>query len=192
MSEEVETVEMSVQDKIEFLCNKMISVVGVLDLESPTEELDDEGKPKLPSEMDQIKRLAARMAMLGQVYDVMKPVLTMFNDEYDRIRKGKLPDLMAETECRTATFEGIGRLSLAADCYASIPADQQATAFQWLRDNKYGDLIKETVNSGTLKSWAMEGLSNGREMPEDVFKITPYSRASITKIKAKAPSKAKK
>lgn len=133
-----------------------------------------------------IKRLtlmAKRMRQLTDFDEAIKLVTKMINDEYDQLKLKGLPDLMAELEMRTFTVEGIGRVQLAGDVYASIPADKKDDAFKWLKANNYGSLVQETVNSSTLKAWAKEGMTQGREMPEDLFKVTPFTRASLVKVK---------
>lgn len=127
--------------------------------------------------------MAKRMRQLADFDEAIKLVTKMINDEYDQLKLKGLPDLMAELEMRTFTVEGIGRVQLAGDVYASIPADKKDDAFKWLKANNYGSLVQETVNSSTLKAWAKEGMAQGREMPEDLFKVTPFTRASLVKVK---------
>ena len=127
---------------------------------------------------------AKRMKALSDIYDLVKPLLSEVNDEFDVIRLKSLPDAMAEAEVASLVIEGVGRVQLAGDVYASILAEDKDAAFEWLRGNNYGDLIKETVASGTLKSWAKECTENGVDLPQ-IFKVTPFSRASIVKVAAK-------
>lgn len=127
--------------------------------------------------------MAKRMRQLADFDEAIKLVTKTINDEYDQLKLKGLPDLMAELEMRTFTVEGIGRVQLAGDVYASIPADKKDEAYNWLKSNNYGSLVQETVNSSTLKAWAKEGMTQGREMPEDLFKVTPFTRASLVKVK---------
>lgn len=168
---------LSFHEKIQFLANKILTVL------EPGRDIPvmDSGEPL--DKNAQVKDRAGRMRDLEQAYDLLDPVLKAINAEYDAIRKKVIPDLMQELEIRTVTYDGIGRIQLAGDVYASIPADQQEAAFQWLREHNYGTLIKESVHSATLKAWAKEGLEQGRELPEGVFKVEPYTRASIVKVK---------
>ena len=162
---------LSTEQKIQFLADKIMSVM-----------VDTAAADGAESGMDRVKRYARRMKMVSNAFDILKPVIDALNEEYDDIRKGLLPDQMQEEDIKTITIDGVGRVQLAGDVYASIPAEQQEAAFTWLRENGYGDLIRETVFSATLKAWAKEGLEQERKMPEDIFKVTPYTRASIVKV----------
>lgn len=141
----------------------------------------------------EIKRLAARMKHLESMYDLLEAVRKEMNNEYDMIRLKSLPDLMAEEDIRTMTIEGIGRVQLGSDVYASIVGDKKEPAYKWLRDHNYGDLIQETVNSSTLKSFVKEyqqNMEEGKEeLPAELFKVQPFLRVSIVKAAAKGKGK---
>lgn len=141
-------------------------------------------KPDLVGEpLMQLTLLAKRMAQLTAISDALDVVRKALNTEYDHIKLKALPDLMAEMELRTFTVEGAGRVQIGGDVYASISADNKEKAYAWLREHNYGSLITETVNASTLKAWCKEGMEQGREMPDDLFKVTPYSRATLVKVK---------
>lgn len=136
----------------------------------------------------EIKRLAARMKHLESMYDLLEAFRKEMNNEYDMIRLKSLPDLMAEENIRTMTFEGIGRVQLGSDVYASIVSDKKEPAYKWLRDHDYGSLVQETVNSSTLKAFVKEyqqNMEEGKEeLPAELFKVQPFLRVSIVKAAA--------
>lgn len=134
---------------------------------------------------ERLTLMAKRMRQLADFDDAIKLVNKMINDEYDQLKLKGIPDLMAELEMRTFTLEGVGRVQLAGDVYANIPAEKKEEAFKWLKEHNYGSLVQETVNSSTLKAWAKEGMTTGRELPEGLFNVTPFTRASIVKVKGK-------
>jgi hypothetical protein len=112
--------------------------------------------------------------------DQLKEKSTSLQKEYDALRLNIIPEKMDEQDITNITIEGVGRLGLTSDVYASI--DDQEKAFTWLRENRRGDIIKETINSSSLKATIKEIIKNGREIiPPGLFKITPFTRASITK-----------
>lgn len=125
--------------------------------------------------------MAKRMKEVSDKYDALDDKMKMLNVEYDALRLRAIPDKMAELDIKTVTYDGIGRVQVAADCYASIPAEKKSDAFSWLRSNAFGDLIVENVNPSTLKAFAKEQMKAGNDLPEDLFKVTPFSRASIVK-----------
>lgn len=114
--------------------------------------------------------------------DAAKEVKTNCQKRFDLIRLKVLPELADEEGVSTMTVDGIGRMGLSSDMYTSIRADDREVAYQWLRDHGHGDIIKETVNAGTLKSFCKEMVKNGEEIPECIS-ATPYTRATLTKVK---------
>lgn len=133
--------------------------------------------------MDELQKAAKRMKELDAEHAVLKEKIKVLDEEYDKLRLRTIPDLMQEMDIRKISIEGVGRIQLAGDVYASIPAEVRQSAYEWLRNNNAGPLITETVNSSTLKSWAKEQLTMGVELPENLFKVTPFQRASIVKEK---------
>ena len=54
-------------------------------------------------------------------------------------------------------------------------------AFSWLRDNGRENLITETVNASTPKAMIKAMILKGEDVPADLFAVSPYQRASITR-----------
>lgn len=131
-----------------------------------------------------LTKLAKRLKQLSDIHDQLDLVRKQLNDEFDQLKLKDLPDLMIEMELRTFTVEGIGRVQISGDVYASIAAANRDEAYAWLKANNYGDLIQETVNASTLKAWMKEGLTSGRKTPpEKLFKCTPYTKAALVKVR---------
>lgn len=101
---------------------------------------------------------------------------------YDYMRLAAIPNRFEAENIKNVTVAGIGRVQLAGDLYAGIAPGKNEEAFEWLRDNGRGDLVKETVNSTSLKAVLKSIMVKGEEeLPEGVFKAEPYTRASIVK-----------
>jgi len=132
-----------------------------------------------------LTNLAKRIKQLTEIHDALDSVRKQLNAEFDQLKLKEVPDLMIEMELRTFTVEGVGRVQVSGDVYASISAEKREEAYKWLRDNNYGDMIQETVNASSLKAWLKEGIQSGRATPEDLFKCTPYSKVSLVKVAAK-------
>jgi hypothetical protein len=124
--------------------------------------------------------LATRMRAIQDRMDEMDVEWKALAKELDDIRLKQIPDLMSEEGIRTVTFDGIGRVQLTADLYVSIIGNKEET-YDWMKDNGYDGVIVEYVHPSTLKALVKEGLKAGREFPEDKFKISPFTRASIVK-----------
>lgn len=130
---------------------------------------------------DQLLELATAMRDLQSRKEEMEEALKEINKALDELRLKKIPELMESMEVRTVTFKGVGRVQLAADIYASTREGQKETAMQWLRDCGYADMITETYNASSLKALFRRQLAEGVEIPDQIFNVTPFVRASIVK-----------
>lgn len=111
--------------------------------------------------------------------DELEERLKWVNADYDTLRIELIPAKMEEDGVERISYEGIGRVSLTGDMNVRIK--DKAGYFNWLRTNKLGDLIVETVNSSTLKAWVKNRIKGGKPVPEDLLDVKPFTRASITK-----------
>ena len=76
------------------------------------------------------------------------------------------------------------RVGLTKSVQVSIPADKKADAFQWLRDNNLGDIIKPTVHAGTLSATVQVMMEEQNvEPPSELFTIHTARHASVTALK---------
>lgn len=123
------------------------------------------------------------MRDLRSELDTVSAIKSLYEKAHDHLRLNKIPDLMDERGVTSLTLAGIGRVTLTSDLRARIAAADRERAYAWLEENGYGDLIKETVNAGTLKSFCKRRIKDGKELPDDLFKVQPFSRASITKVR---------
>lgn len=100
---------------------------------------------------------------------------------YDITRTDVVPGKMDEEGIANVKYDGIGKVCLQGDLYASIKAANKAEAYEWLDDNGYSSLIQPTVNASSLKATLKKRFKDGEEIPEDLFTVTPYTRAQITR-----------
>jgi hypothetical protein len=121
------------------------------------------------------------MKELQAAKDDLESQLTIINKELDVIRTKKIPELMESMELRNVTIEGLGRVQLAADIYASTREGQKEAAMNWLRDLGYEGMITETYNASSLKALFRRLMVDGADIPEDIFNVQPFMRASIVK-----------
>jgi len=98
-----------------------------------------------------------------------------------KLSREQVPEAMRAHNVRTITIEGVGRVSLGTRWSASMP-DKQA-GFEWLRANKHGGVIQETVNAQTLGALAKELNNDGTELPAPTFVTNIMTYTSITKVK---------
>ena len=131
--------------------------------------------------MDDLRSQCTRMKELQGQKDKLETELSDINKELDLIRTKKIPELMESMELRNVTIEGLGRVQLAADIYASTREGQKETAMTWLRDCGYTNMITETYNASSLKALFRRMISEGVDIPDDIFNVQPFIRASIVK-----------
>jgi len=110
----------------------------------------------------------------------------------ERVRYGKevsFPARLDDEEMKSFNAQSGNRVTRTARIYASIISDTTGEivkrAYEWLRNNELGSLIKETVNSSSLSAAAKELMENGRELPDDLFKLHTKDSVSITRKKGK-------
>ena len=129
----------------------------------------------------ELAQLADLMQRAGAVLDELSEKKTAAQRVYDGLRLAVIPEVMDAAQLKSANGEGVGRVTLTADAFVWCPAGTRQQLQSWLLENGFGDLIEETVNASTLKAWAVRRYKNGEDVPEFV-KITPFTRASITKV----------
>jgi hypothetical protein len=100
---------------------------------------------------------------------------------YDYLRLALVPERFEEDGISNMKVDGVGRVQLAGDLYAGVIKGKEDQAFEWLDDNGRGDLVKKTVNSSSIKAVLKKMLESGEEIPAELFKAEPFTRASIVK-----------
>jgi hypothetical protein len=106
------------------------------------------------------------------------------------VKETTMPELLDAAKVKTFNTEKY-RVTKTTGVFASVngeygvhtegPFAGQPKAWDWLRANGYESLIKPTVNASSLAAVAKELMEEGRELPEDQFKVTPKVSISITK-----------
>lgn len=91
-----------------------------------------------------------------------------------------IPERFKREEIKTFNTDDF-RVTISTRVMASIVDEERENAYQWLRDNGYDSIIKETVNASTMSATAKEIMENGRELPDDMFRTFTKDGTSITK-----------
>ena len=132
-------------------------------------------------EMMELRLLCEQMAKVQKNKDELEEKLKAVNAEFDILRLRKIPEAMEVLGVRNATFEGLGRVQLAEDIYASTREGQKDAGIQWFRDCGYDGMITEGYNASSAKALFRRMIKDGQPIPEDIFSITPFTRASLVK-----------
>lgn len=100
--------------------------------------------------------------------------------EVDYLRMTAIPEMMEEMGIDTVKLTDIGRISTTVQ--ASCSTVNKDALINWLVEHEFGEIVSETVNSSTLKSFVMNQIRDGKEIPDDtIIKFSPYTVATITK-----------
>jgi len=132
------------------------------------------------ADLNTLRDLCAKMADLQARKEALEEQSKAMGVEIDNLRLKQIPEMMDQLEVKNATFQGIGRVQLAADLYCSTKAGQKDQAMQWLRDMEMGAMISETYNASSMKALVRRLMVEGAEIPE-CLNVTPFIRASIVK-----------
>lgn len=140
------------------------------EIETPYPEYDDLS----------ITELALELADLKDKVEEADRKKKDLQKKFDYLRHNKIPTKMDDEGLSSVRVKNLGTLSLQPDAWTqTVNSDE---LLKWLIQNGHEDLIKETVNPSTLKAFAKQQIKNGEELPpDDIFKFTPFTRASITK-----------
>lgn len=132
------------------------------------------------ADLTTLRQLCAKMQDLQRQKDAQDEASKVLGIEIDNLRLKQIPELMDQLEVKNATFQGIGRVQLAADLYCSTKAGKKEEAMLWLRDMGLDDMISETYNATSMKALVRRLMVDGAELPE-CLNVTPFIRASIVK-----------
>lgn len=128
----------------------------------------------------ELRALVEAMAALRIRRDNVDAELSALNAEYDVLRQEAIPDKMDAEGIEKIAYDGIGRVSLTGDLMLSVK--DKVALIGWLEENGFGDLIQPTVNASTLKAFVKGRMKSAKSLPEEFLSITPFTRASITKV----------
>jgi len=131
--------------------------------------------------MSKIVDYAEEYIRLRTALEEAKAIETEAQKAFDELRKHRFVELMEDVGLESMRVKGVGTVSIATDAYTSIKAENKDAAYKWLEDNGFGDIIKNNVNSSTMKALLKDLSRKGIEFPENIFSFTPYSYVKITK-----------
>lgn len=151
--------------------------VGKL-LENIGERLGNDALAKALAEDETPEVLARQFAALQELNEKAKAVKTEIGKTFDWYRVVRGPERMDELGISSSKVPGIGRLGVTMDIRMSV-RDNEGLML-WLEESGRSDLIKQTVNTSTLKAVLRKMLKEDAEIP-GVVEVSPMARISITK-----------
>jgi len=126
-------------------------------------------------------KLVAEMRDLEAEIESREEALKPLKKRLDGLRLYEIPEAMEQMEIKNVSYDGIGRVQLASDVYASTAAGMKDEAMVWLRDCGYANMITEGYNASSLKALFRRMIKEGAPIPDHLFTVTPFQRASIVK-----------
>lgn len=127
-----------------------------------------------------IAELAKEMVELQAEHADIKKQAADVWAKVDHLRLVVLPALMEDMGATSMKIDGVGRLAIQPQL--SCKTVNQDALREWLVAHGGGALIKDTVNSSSLKSFINHQLVDGKEIPGgDVLELKAYDLVSITK-----------
>lgn len=126
-------------------------------------------------------QIARAFVVLHRLQERMKTVQKMMQAIFDIHKKQYVPEaLEAEGVTSLPLSEGF-RVGVSSKLLASIPADNRAEAYKWLRKNQLGPLIIETVAAASLSAAAKAMMEEeNKELPQPLFTVHNEFTTSVT------------
>lgn len=109
--------------------------------------------------------------------DAAKEVKTELEKEYDFLCSVKIPPAMESeglTNFRLASGKGI---RVQDEVFVSLKGENLPTMKAWLQEQGDEAIIKETINSSTLKSYITGRIKAGKEYPLGLVSVTVVPKA---------------
>ena len=126
--------------------------------------------------------VATHYKNIADLEEAIQECKVMAYNMKEHLRFTVLPALFEQNSVKNVTTLNGYKVSIdMSDITVSVPPENKGRAYDWLNDQGYGDIITSTINSSTLKATIKSMIRENMPVPEDVFKITPYVKLSVTK-----------
>lgn len=128
-----------------------------------------------------IKDAARELKSLQAEQDTLEETAKGITKKIEWLRYSLLPRMFEDEGVEKVRYDDIGLIYIKPGLRASIPAEKKETAWTWLKDNGHANLITETVNAQSLSAAMNHRFKNGKEIPENIFRVYAFQQAVITK-----------
>lgn len=127
-----------------------------------------------------ISTLGAAAEKLDKEVKRLDAELSTAKEELNHLLTFRIPRKLEEEGLTAVDMPSGRRLKLDEKFFCNVLVGDKPELNEWLRDNGYGDLIKEEVNPNTLKAWAKGRVEAMEEVPP-MCKISTSTVAKFTK-----------
>lgn len=109
--------------------------------------------------------------------DAEKTILKEAEAQLEEAESRIVEFLESSNKKDTGLYPGIGKLSITVpQVFASIKEENKSAGFEYLKQMNRADLIKETVNAQSLRSFIKEVMESGKSIPDC---ISYYLKPSV-------------
>ena len=136
------------------------------------------------SAVKQIANLAKMQLELQRKVEVAEQALKDAESELRRVAEDLLPTAMAEAGMKSFTLDNGSKITVKDDLAASIPKDRTGEAYHWLRENGFGDIIKNTVSVDFNKEEDTQAAELLKYCHEHMFPATNKQSVHSATLKA--------
>lgn len=99
-------------------------------------------------ELQEIASLASQQLDLERKLTEANLVVESITKRLREVAEIALPEAMRSVGLKAFTLDNGAKLSIKDELYCSVRKDSESLAYAWLRDNGFGDLIKNKIEVG--------------------------------------------
>lgn len=92
-----------------------------------------------------------------------------------------IPEQLEDFGLDSVKITGLGNVFTETSYFVTPIKEKQEEIKEFLFENGKGELIKESINTISLKSAILRLQEEGKEIPKELFKLTPYTKTKIRK-----------
>ena len=146
------------------------------------------------TDLSGISALAKRAKQLEKELEDQEAVVKEKKEPYRKLIEEAIPEALAGLGMKSFKMEDGSSIEVKSFYSASISEARRAEAFEWLRTNNFGDLIKNTVSvrfgrgEEQLCQRAMEMLTSSGFPVEQAEKVEPMSLKAWVKVRVEKGS----
>lgn len=143
----------------------------------------DEAEQKLEGLIKQPIEDVVDVLLVVREYDeLVKTAQKRLTTIHQKLRTETVPDKFEEAGISSVTVNGF-RFTRSETVRASMLPDKKEDCVLWLNENGLSDLVTQTVSSSTLSATARTLMEEGKELPDESFRVYIQPNTSVTKAK---------
>ena len=101
-------------------------------------------------EVKEISQACTKLTSQNKKVEDLQNLLKEEQEEARRLSEEVIPTLMQQAGVSSIKLEDGSSVTVSPYYYAKIPEDKKHDAYSWLRDNNFGDLIKNNVSANSI------------------------------------------